>query len=210
VSITHSRPFTTVILFQGADLDPIAERRAAYQRAELERLADAPRRLGDDLPESEASEKARDHDEFMEGALERATHVKLGAVSRKKYRELLAAHPPRPDVKDPESGEVTETFPDDQRFGFDVTAMGEPLILGCLAAWDEDIRPTQPDVPERQFDSDRERQAFVDDLSDGEFSRLFSAAVGLNQGVGPDPKARLSSTHDRMSSAISGLLSSSD
>jgi hypothetical protein len=128
----------------------------------------------------------------------------MAAMPRKAYGALLVEHPPRDDVRAPDTtgpdgetipGEVTETFEQDATFGFDVDGMSEPLVLGCLRAWDDDARPE--DEP-RQFDTDDDLVAFADDLSDAEFSRLFSAAVQLNRGGGPDPKVRLSSLLDRM------------
>lgn len=210
MSITHTRPSTTVVLFQGADLDPLADRRAAFQRATLEQLAtgNRPLRIGDDGADDDGAEPgttktAREHDEFLDGAIERATKVKMAAMPRKPYGALLVEHPPREDKRaadtvGPEGetipGEVIETFEMDAKLGYDVDGISEPLVLGCLRAWDEDVRPEDES---RQFDTDADLQAFLDDLSIGDFSKLVSAAIPLNQSGGPDPKARLSSLLDR-------------
>jgi hypothetical protein len=217
MSITHSRPSTTVVLFKGEDLDPLAEKRAKFQRASVEAITTGqPLRAGDETPSTPAQEAAQDYDKFLEAALERATHVKMAALARTPYRELLAAHPPREDRRAPDStdsegavvkGDVIETFTQDRQLGFNADSIAEPLIVGCLKAWDEDARP---EGEGRQFDNDRALQAFVDNLSDGHFSRLFSAAVQLNQTVGPDPKARLSSVLAQMSSETSELQSDSE
>lgn len=213
MSITHSRPFTTVVLFQGGDLDPLEERRAAFQRATLDALrSSTPLRIGDDGEDdegitSEADEKAREHDEFLEEALERATKVKIAALPRKAEAALILEHPPRSDVTAPDTlgpegetidGDVLETFPQDAAYGFNIESIAEPLVLGCLRAWDgtDEWPPVRPDDEPRQFDTDADLQAFVDDLGDADFSRLFSAAVKLNRGGGPDPKVRLSSLLD--------------
>lgn len=209
MSITHARPVTTVVLFQGTDLDPLEERRAAWQKAAVQQITGkAPLRVGDDgeddagEPESPTDVKAREHDDFLDEALERATHVRLAAMARKAYGALLAEFPPRRDRKAPDTvvdgetvpGEVLETFEQDAQYGFDVDGISEPLVLGCLTAYDEDALP-EGEAP--QFEDADARQAFVDGLSEAEFSRVFSAAVKINRGGGPDPKVRLSSLLDR-------------
>lgn len=226
MSITHNRPWTTVILFQGSDLDPLADRAAAYRRALVERVAaksSAPLRVGDEDPDAEDGESsplqraALEYDEYADASIERGTHVRLAAVARKVYGALLAEHPPRQPLRavviDNETGETTpgevvEGYEQDGEVGFDVDGIAEPLILGCLRAWDgwtdpdgNEWTPVRPDDEARQFDTDADLVAFVDGLSEPEFSRLFSAAVQLNRGGGPDPKVRLSSLLDRMSSA---------
>src|SRR5689334_4731479 len=103
MAVSHTRPHTTVLLFDGRDLDPLAERRASYQRAAIEQLAtgNKPLRIGDDPlegeSEPESAVKAREHDEFLEAAIERATKIKMAAMPRKAYGALLAEHPARAD-----------------------------------------------------------------------------------------------------------------
>lgn len=121
------------------------------------------RRLNDDPVLSAAQE----YDAFVDAAIERAVKVTLQALGRKQYRGLVEKHPPRPENEG------------DKEWGFNSDTFGDDLVPACIA--------------DGQFESARDMDAFLDDLSDGDWSRLVSAALMLNQGSGPDPKARLSS-----------------
>jgi hypothetical protein len=165
VSLHRARATTTVVLFQGDDLDPIEEHRAAVERAAI--ASAAPLRVGDEGIPASVLEAAADYDAFIEGAVERAIHLRLVAVPRRRYRELLAAHPAR------DGNEA------DEAAGFDVDGLTDELVPECVAPG--------------QFDTDEERDEFLDDLSDAEWSRVASAAVKLNEGGAPDPKARMTS-----------------
>lgn len=150
---------TTVVLFQGDDLDPLNERLSAVVQA-----APSARRIGDSDALADAQ---RAYDEFADEALDRAARITLQAMGHRKWRDLLLANPPR------------EGDEDDEAAGFNVEEFGYTVVPASIAPG--------------QFDSDRERDDFLDSLSDGDFSKLYSAAMGLNQNMGPDPKARLSS-----------------
>lgn len=165
MSIRRARATTTVVLFQGDDLDPIEEHRAAVERAAL--VNRGPKRVGDGEVPAAVLEAARDYDAFMEGAVERAVHLRLTAVRKSRYRELLAAHPPR------------EGDRADEAAGFNVDTFTEALVPECVSPG--------------QFDSDEERDEFLDDLSDTEWSQVAGAAVRVNEGGRPDPKARMAS-----------------
>jgi hypothetical protein len=149
---------TTVILFQGDDLDPLAERLEAVPRA-ASGIATA--RMGDVTPD----DAARAYNDFMEGAEERAAKITLKALGRKAWRDLVVAHPP------------AEGDDYHQRRGFNVDTLGDDLVPASIV--------------EGQFPSIADRDAFLDALCDADFSKLYSAAVALNESVGPDPKARL-------------------
>jgi hypothetical protein len=193
VSITKKPRTTTVVLFQGDDLDPIEERRQAFQRALVDQTRTVGvRRAGDDDLD-DAKEAGAEYDRFMDEALERAAHVQLQALPRSRFRQMVADHPPREDEKD-EAGEVTESHSEDRRYGFNVDTMADALVPASV-------------VIEGQFANQPERDAWLDELSDAEFSKLYSAAILLNQGGGPDPKARFSSLIDRMSDETSTLQS---
>lgn len=165
MSLHRARATTTVVLFQGDDLDPIEEHRAAVERAAI--ANGAPLRVGDEGVPPAVLEAAAEYDAFMEGAVERAIHLRLVAVPRRRYRELLATHPAR------DGNEA------DEAAGFDVDGFTDELVPESIAAG--------------QFDSDEDRDAFLDDLSDAEWSQVASAAVRLNEGGAPDPKARMTS-----------------
>lgn len=175
MSIQRARATTTVVLYQGDDLDPIEEHRAAVERAAL--VNRAPNRVGDEGMPAAVIEAAEDYDAFMEGAVERAIHLHLVALPRRRYRELLAAHPPRDDDKA------------DEAAGFNIDAFSDALVP-------ESIAPGQ-------FDTDADRDAFLDDLSDAEWSQVASAAVRINEGGAPDPKARMASHLTRESDETS-------
>lgn len=183
-SIVLKKRETTVILFQGDDLDPITERLDAVKRnAQI----NTPRRLGDADP---LVESMGDYDTFMEGAVERAVKLKLVALGKTKYREMLSEHPPRmvPDP-DPDAEDGAEVVHEDDGDGFNRATLGDDLIPACIA--------------EGQFDTDAEAAEFIEDLSDGDYSKVFSAALRLNSSLGPDPKARLSSHLEPISNETS-------
>lgn len=179
MSTTIKSRTTTVVLFQGDDLDPIEELRADVQEAAG--LADGNRRLGDD-PVATA---AQHYDEFVDEAVKRAVKVTLNAVGRKEFRALVEKHPPRPD------NEV------DDGWGFNYETFADSLVPECFEGAISETPENNPDVS-----SPNKRDAFLDALSDGDWSRLYSAALLLNQGSGPDPKARLSSRVAQTSGAI--------
>lgn len=199
MSITKKPRTTTVLLFQGDDLDPIEERRQAFQRALATKARGGENlRFGDD--DDPVTEAAREYDDFMDGAVERAAKVRLQALPRSTFRAMVAEHPPREDVtKEDQDGEtvVVESFAEDHRYGFNVETLADALVPPSV-------------IVEDQFADEAERDGFLDDLSDAEFSKVYSAAILLNQGGGPDPKVRLSSLLDRMSDETSDSPDPSD
>lgn len=171
MSLTLKPNSTVVTLLQGDDLDRVAELLAAVTQAAS---LTSPSRIGDADPTQDA---IRAYDAFMDEASERAVKVELVALPRKRYREMVAAHPARM-VPGPDGAEVVHE--DDADAGFNTDTLGDDLVPLSFAPG--------------QFGTDFERDEFVDALSDGQFSVLYSAALGLNRGFGPNPKARLS-TH---------------
>lgn len=170
-----------VPLFTNADRLHIQDLERDLEQAAV---SAGPARKGDVPLESAVAA----YDQFKAEALERATMVGMTALPGKEWRELLAAHPPRREVKD-EEGEVTESWPQDEGAGCNVDTIARPLVIACL-----DLA---------QFDSDRDREEWVDDLSDPDFNRLTSDAFRLNSDAGPNPKWSASSWLDRTSFAMS-------
>lgn len=107
-----------------------------------------------------AQEAAKAHDAFVTEATERAETITLQALPRKQWRELQVKHAAREDNDE------------DELYGFNFATMGDDLVPASI---------TEPDYAK----SDE----FLDSLSDGQFSRLYSAAVVLNKGGGELPKA---------------------
>jgi len=177
VSTTIKPRSTVVTLFQGDDYDRIAELSAAVEQAAKVAVTDGQRRLGD---APEVVDAAKAYDEFVAEAAERGVKVTLHAMGRKAWGELLAKHPVREETVTDAEGVVTTTPHElDSHYGFNYETLGDDLVPASIAPG--------------QFDTNAERDNFLDNLSDGEFSRLYSAAVPLNQSAGADPKARLSS-----------------
>lgn len=149
-----------VLLMQGDDL-------AAQEKmlAELQRhiAGTAPTRAN---AETTLAEATRKYDEFMDAAVERGITLTVTAIPRRRYRALVADHPPRPDNEA------------DAEYGFNVDTFPDALVPECIA---------------NEFPSIADRDALLDSLSDGQWNRVSSAAVAVNQGDILDPKARLSS-----------------
>lgn len=200
MSTTLKARTTVVTLFQGDDLDPITER-----AKDVKKVAEStiPRRIGDGDPA--LTEASKSFDDFMDDATGRAVLVGLAALPRKVFGALRAEHPPRmvadldPDA--PEGAEVVHGG--DARAGFNQDTLGDALVPVCMkrywkiadelaaaaAAAGDEAAP--PDVT--RFESDEAIAEFLDDLADGDWAKVYSAAVMLNQSMGPDPKVRLSS-----------------
>lgn len=183
MTLSIERRTAVVHLFHPDDEEHLADLSRAIESAAV---AAGPKRIADDDPVKTA---AAGYDKALAKAKRSGTPVKLTALSRKAWRTLLAAHPPRQDVRDGE-GEVTQSWPEDRQAGFNTETIADPLVVVSV-----DL--------EGQFDTEDERHAFVDDLSDPAFSRLYSEAVRLNTEAGPDPKFSASSWLEQTSAVMS-------
>ena len=169
--MTAIKPRTMVVpLFQGDDLARIEDLEG---RALAARAVEGARRMN---AGSDALDAAKAHDDFVTEATERAVQVTMQALPRKKWAALVAEHPAEKDN--------TEHL----LHGFNVESMSDPLVLACVQSA---VSPDPEFVPD--WTTEAARQEFLDSLSDGDFSKLFSAAVVLNKATGSDPKADLSS-----------------
>lgn len=177
----------TVYLMQGDDIERAEELRAEVTaaiarqgdaEATLAGLKKAPARAGGD-PEVEKATEYLDSaraesvaavnalNEHLEAAETRATVVTVRHLGRRIYRDMRRSHPPR-------DGDAQ-----DQAYGFNVDEFGDVMVPAAV------IEPV--------FPSDAAKAEFLDALSDAQWSQLFSAAVKVNQGALPDPKARIGS-----------------
>lgn len=195
---------TTVLIFQGDDLDPISERAAQVEQTVTSATS---LRLGDDIDPAIA-ESTKAFDDLMDAANERAVKVTLAALGRKAYRKLFNDHPPR---MVPNDEGIPVPHPEDAQRGFNRETFGDDLVpvsihLGRL----DDDSDARADiiraVTEGTYSPPADIVEFVDDVADGDYSRIYVAAINLNQspGAGASPKVRLSSHLEQMSDETSG------
>lgn len=205
--MTDFKPRQTVVtLFQGDDLDPFAQKLKDVERVAAHSVT---QRIGDTEPLQNAS---GDFDAFMDDATLRAIKVRLQALPRKQFRALRNHHPARM-VQNPEDPAKLVLHEDDEAWGFNFETFPDALLLGDR--WDDGsgnevvIPPSIVEVFSEAKDVAPDTstpalmQAFVDALSDTEFSHIVSRTLGLNEGDLPDPKVRLSTLLDRTSDEIS-------
>ncbi|MGZ8723174.1 MAG: hypothetical protein ACXWYG_03915 [Aeromicrobium sp.] len=183
-----------VVIYQGDDLARLAELRQAAESArrlvEAHETAanDGAARMGD-APSAEAEQDA--YDAFVEEAADRALVVKLRAIGRRRFRALMAAHPPRQVevTRTDENGverTVTETHPDDAPYEVDTEVFPEALLT-YVDSEDPDYRT----IAAPEFKGSKSAQAFIDDeLSEGDFDGMWITAYYLNRSPSADPKAR--------------------
>ena len=175
--MTTLKPRTTsLVIYQGDDMERIADLKRAADVAARTYEADqkSPARVGDDISDADVQAARDAFDAFVDEASERAVEVKVRALPRKVFRNLMADHPPRVE------GDGEEHI-DDGPFGVNVETFADALL-----SYDHDgIRS----VVEPTFPTSADRQAFLDDLSDGDYSDLFVRAYYLNRNSGADPKA---------------------
>lgn len=176
-----TRETKTVVLFQGDDLVRIDELSEKLSSAIAQQGA-LPATLDETDP---ALDAAREYDDFVTEATERADKIIVEVLNRRQWRSLKAEHPPRMEtVKAPADGDEPETertsvVPEDEMLGFNAETMPDALV--------------PPSIAPGQFDTPADRDDYLDSLSDRNFSKIYSAAVMLNAGVGSDPKADASS-----------------
>lgn len=150
-------------ILQGDDEEKLRELRAAHQRAKAQ-SSDAPLTVGEVDPVAEA---ARVANEFADEAEKRGVTITMRAVGRKKWRELVEAHPPQ------------EGDEEDRKAGVNLDAFAEALVPACIAG------PTF---------SEGEMTDFLDALTPAQFDLLALAAWNLHKNLGADPKERLGSS----------------
>lgn len=193
-----SKPRTaTVPLYDGDDFARLSELWAIAEHAQgvaddLQRRQSrrTSSRLGDDdATEAEdaqqvANEAKAEHDAFVDEAAERATPVRLQMLPGRKFRDLMAAHPPRKNNdEDAAVGFDSSTFPD--------------ALLEYVDADDPEIRT----VIEPKHASKGHLKRWLDEQSYGDLGTWFDVAYGLNRSPAADPKALRYSTAPRTSAA---------
>lgn len=167
---------TSVTIYQGDDLERLAELHRAVVRAEAaaERAASGPRRAGDEVPTADVEKAA--YNAAVDAAAESAVEVRLRSIGSSRFADLMLNHPPRTVKAD----DGTTLHEDDEPFGVNTLTFGKAL----LAYRDGDVRTIElPDVSEEDL------RGFLDDeATDGDIEKLWTAAYYLNRTPGADPK----------------------
>jgi len=214
--MSHLKPRTaTVLIYHGDDLEKLAALRRDVEVTERiadQALADAEARAkgeslraGDDDPvvaarrawDAAVKPKRAAYDTFVAEAAERALEVSIQAIGRRRFARLVCDHPPRmvTEVKPPaEEGSETEkvevVHADDRMWGVNIETLPTALLTFIDPA-DTEVRTVTAPV----FKGGDECEAFLDDeLSEGDFDRLWVAAFMLNRTPSADPKESLYST----------------
>lgn len=186
--MTTIKPRTTaVIIYQGDDLERLGELRMAAETADrIARQAKGSARVGDEV----SAQPAKDaYDDFVREAAERATVVTLTIIGNRRFRELRKEHPARETVVD---GAVV-VHEDDAEFDVNTETFPDALLT-----YRDQGRQTivDPEFPTRQAVQD----FLDDDISEGDYERLWVAAYWLNKALGSDPKALVYSLETSSSS----------
>lgn len=153
------KPRTAIVdIYQG---DYLARLRDLEQRHKAALIAEKSGTTlrNDEIPESQTI--ADEHAAVKLEAEEGKVAVTLGALGRKGWRALVAAHPPRPDNDD------------DAGMGVNEEAFKDALVpLSVLS-----IEPASVTVDD------------LDDISDIDWDRLYYSAFALNRAPAAAPKA---------------------
>lgn len=169
----HLKPRqATVVLYQGDDMDRLAELNRAAEQA-----------IGGNRNDAGAAESEA-FNAFLAEAAERAVEVVIQSIGRRRWRDLVVAHPPRMVESAPdEQGKTTLVeHDDDVQWGVNTETFSRALLLFA----DEEQRT----IALPAFDTEAELVAFVDDeLPEGDFERLWIAAFTLNATPSRSPKA---------------------
>lgn len=190
-----TRRTATVVIYQGDDLAQLAELRRAADDAQ--RLYDdaqksATRRIGDAVDPQPAKDA---YDAYIDEAAERAVEVQLQAIGRRHWRDLVEKHPPRETDEVVDGAARKVTHDDDEPFGVNTRTFPEELLAFSV----DGVRT----IAAPEFNTPSERQAWLDDISEGDFDRLWATAYYLNTSMGVDPKGSRFSAAPQSSSVNS-------
>lgn len=175
----------TIPIYQGDDAETLSmlhmKVQIAERNAEEARQSGSASRHGDD-PLAEVAKAKAEYNDFLDDAAERAVMVRIESIGKRRFRNLLAAHPAR-KVKNAKGEDVDH----DDDFEYGVHSETFPLALLTFAeAGTEGVRT----IVEPEFKSSKALQDFLDDeVTDGDFERLWQNAYWLNRAPGSDPKA---------------------
>lgn len=194
--MTSIKPRTaSVVIYQGDDLATLGELRQAAEVAG--RQEGGGNRLGDAKPGQDERDA---YDAAVIEAAERAVTVEILAIGRKRFRDLLAEHPPR-QVDATTTGEdgnestAKETHPNDAGFEVNTATFSDALLTFI----DGNVRT----IAQPEFSTRAAVQAFLDDeLADGDYESIWMAAYWLNRGPSADPLGSRYSSASQKSSAI--------
>lgn len=164
-----------VVLYLDDDQHEIDRLRAAVESAATSSAT--PLRIGDD---PEVVTAANAYDEFVTAAAERGTKVVVKAIGGRKWRTLVGEHPAR------------EKNEDDAEWGWNVLTFGDAVVPACVVSIGGQTLTSEQVAAE------------VDEMTDGDFSRVYAAVVKINTGRGPDPKASISAKLRKTSPETSG------
>ena len=189
-----------VLIYQGDDLARLAELRQAAEVAQrrVERDEKSPRRTGDEVPSADAERAA--FDAFVEEAAKRAVVVRLRAIGRKRFRELVAEHPPRTVkvkrfTEDGKEYEEDGSHPDDS-----MTDVNNETFPTALLTYVDEKDPSIRTIVEPEFPTKAALTRFLDDqITEGDFDTLWLTAFGANRGASGNPLDHRYSTGSRSS-----------
>ena len=174
----------TIPIYQGDDAEHLAELRMAVAVAERQAAqTQAPRRGGDPAPSEDVKAAQEAYDAFVDEAAERAVEVVVRAIGRRRFRDLVAAHPPR-QVKDADGKDVTHE--DDEHLGVNVETFA-PALLTFAEPGEDGVRTII--APADAVKSPGALRDFLDDeVTDGDYEKIFTVAYWINRAAGSDPK----------------------
>lgn len=172
-----------VHIYQGDDLGRIAQLRQVANAAErrYEQAKEAGTLRGGD---SEVKAAKDAYDEFVREAAERAETVVIRALGRRQWAALIDEHRPRYERRVVDGQEQEVMHPDDDDYGVNTATFPDALLTY--------VNPNRPDmrtIVEPDFPTAQDRLDWLDDLSGGDFLRLWATAFHLNGEPGIDPKA---------------------
>ncbi|MDR7253706.1 hypothetical protein J2X46_002696 [Nocardioides sp. BE266] len=175
----------TIPIYQGDDTERLAELRMAVAIAERQAqiASSAPRRGGDDDPQAAVNAAQAAYDTFVDEAAERAVEVVVRAIGRRRFRDLVVAHPARTEKND--KGEDV-THEDDVRYGVNVETFA-PALLTFAESGEEGVRTIVG--PSEVTRSPKVLEDFLDDdVTEGDYEKIFEVAYWINRAPGSDPK----------------------
>lgn len=165
------QPRTAIVdIYLGDYLDRLRHLERRFEAAQAQEKAAGPR-LESDVPESHKI--AAEHEQLLAEAKDNGyvLHVKVQALGRRAWKELVAQHPPR---KPSDEGVTEEQAKSDAEVGVNEATFKDALVAASVI---------DPQMTEADLDA----------IADIDFDRLYATAFSLNRAPVAAPKASLAS-----------------